>query len=73
VAFTLAGHHPRDIARFLAGRGIYVRDGHHYAWEIHKTLGLDGSGGSVRVSLAHYNSRDEVERLGSALDELTGG
>ena len=72
VAFTLDGHHPGEISRFLAGRGIYVRDGHHYAWEIHKALGLEESGGSVRVSLAHYNTSDEIERLGSALDELAG-
>ena len=72
VAFTIDGQRPRDISRFLAGRGIYVRDGHHYAWETHRALGLDESGGSVRVSLAHYNSEAEVERFGAALDELVG-
>ncbi len=72
VAFTIDGQRPRDISRFLAGRGIYVRDGHHYAWETHRALGLDESGGSVRVSLAHYNTEAEVERFGAALDELVG-
>ncbi len=72
VAFTIDGQRPPDISRFLAGRGIYVRDGHHYAWETHRALGLDKSGGSVRVSLAHYNTEAEVERFGAALDELVG-
>ena len=29
------------------------------------------SGGTVRASLGHYNTADEIERLGAALDELT--
>ncbi len=70
IAFTLAGIRPRDISRYLGARGIYVRDGHHYAWEAHKALGLADRGGSVRISLCHYNTDAEVERLGTALDEL---
>jgi cysteine desulfurase family protein (TIGR01976 family) len=70
LAFTLAGHRPGDVSRFLAGRGIYLRDGHHYAWELHRALGLDERGGSLRVSLVHYSTADEIERLGEALDEL---
>ncbi len=70
VAFTLDGHAPAGVARFLGERGIYVRNGDHYAWELHQALGLAETGGSVRVSLAHYNTPDEVERLGRALDEL---
>ena len=70
VAFTLKGHHPADVARFLGERGIYVRAGHHYAPELHRALGLAENGGTLRVSLAHYNTGDEIERLGAALDEL---
>ncbi len=72
VAFTVSGLRPADIARFLAERGIYVRHGDHYAWEAHRWLGLDQAGGTVRVSLAHYSTDDEIERLGTALDELAG-
>ncbi len=70
VAFTLASHEPAAVARFLGERGIYVRNGHHYAWELHRALGLADSGGTVRVSLGHYNTAAEIERLGDALDEL---
>lgn len=69
VAFTLDSHAPARVARFLGQRGIYVRNGDHYAYELHRSLGL-GDEGSVRVSLAHYNTLEEVERLGGALDEL---
>ncbi len=70
VAFTLAGHRPVDVARTLGERGIYVRNGDHYAYELHKALGLSETGGTVRASLGHYNTPEEIERLGEALDEL---
>ena len=33
-------------------------------------LGLEASGGMVRVGLAHYNTPAEIERLGAALQRL---
>jgi cysteine desulfurase family protein (TIGR01976 family) len=70
VAFTLDGHSPEEVTRFLGERGIYVRNGNHYAYELHVALGLEDRGGTVRASLGHYNTRDEIDRLGHALDEL---
>lgn len=72
IAFTVDGHHPRDIARLLGERGIYTWDGDYYAWELIRTLGLAEGGGMVRVGLVHYNTAAEVERLGRALLELVG-
>jgi cysteine desulfurase family protein (TIGR01976 family) len=70
VAFTLDGHEPAAVARFLGERGLYVRNGDHYAWELHRALGLAQTGGSVRVSLAHYNTVAEIDRLRAGLEEL---
>lgn len=70
IAFTIEGHRPRDISKFLGERGIYTWDGHYYAWELIRALGLADSGGMVRVGLVHYNTVEEIERLGAALDEL---
>ena len=70
ISFTIDGHHPREVARFLGDRGIYTWDGDFYAWELIRTLGLAESGGVVRVGLVHYNTAGEIERLGAALDEL---
>lgn len=72
IAFTIEGHHPAEVARFLGQRGIYVWDGDYYAWELIRALGLAQSGGMVRVGLVHYNTMAEVEQLGQALDELVG-
>lgn len=70
VAFTLDGHHPRDVAAHLGRQGIHAWDGDYYAWELMRALGLAERGGMVRVGLVHYNTPEEVERLGSALEEL---
>jgi cysteine desulfurase family protein (TIGR01976 family) len=72
IGFTLDGHRPRDVSRFLGDRGIYTWDGDFYAWELIRALGLEASGGLVRAGLVHYNTYQEIDRLGSALDELVG-
>lgn len=63
VSFTLEGWHPRTLAERLAQANIYVWDGNYYALAIMERLGLQQTGGMVRVGLAHYNTRTEVEHL----------
>ena len=70
VAFTVDGIAPAAIAEALAGRNIFVWSGHNYALEIADSLDILDSGGAVRVGLVHYNSRDEVDVLMNALDEI---
>jgi cysteine desulfurase family protein (TIGR01976 family) len=60
ISFTAQGHHPRAIAEALGKLGIQVWDGHNYAVEPVKHLGLMAGGGVVRVGLAHYNTMEEV-------------
>lgn len=63
VSFTMEGRSPRTIAEYLAGHNIYVWDGNYYALAIMERLGLEESGGMVRVGATHYNTLDEVARL----------
>ena len=63
VAFTKTGIPTAEIARILGEHGIFVWDGHYYAIEVVKRLGLYDSGGMIRVGLAHYNTRAEIDRL----------
>jgi cysteine desulfurase family protein (TIGR01976 family) len=67
VSFTMETRTPREIAERLGERGIFVWDGNFYALALTERLGLEPSGGLLRVGLAHYNTADEVDRL---LDEL---
>ncbi len=70
VSFTLEGWHPRRVAEQLAAQEIFVWDGNYYALAVMERLGLEEKGGMVRVGLAHYNTREEVERLVAALRTL---
>ncbi|UCH19449.1 MAG: cysteine desulfurase-like protein [Deltaproteobacteria bacterium] len=72
VAFRVNGHTPREIAERMAAENIYVWDGHCYALEPVKRLGLEKKGGVVRVGLSLYNTKEEVNRLISALKRITG-
>jgi cysteine desulfurase family protein (TIGR01976 family) len=70
VSFTLEGKHPREIAETLGKEGFYVWDGNYYALAVTERLGVEASGGMVRVGAAHYNTLDEVARFGEALKKI---
>ncbi len=63
VAFTLAGHHPGDVADSLAEQEIYVWSGNNYALSLTERLDLERTGGVVRVGPVHYNTAAEIDRL----------
>ena len=69
-AVTHARRSPAEMARFLAGRGIFTWSGHFYAIALTEALGLEPDG-VLRAGLLHYNTAEEVERLGVALAEMT--
>lgn len=59
---------PSELARAMAGHRIAVRSGHFYALRCLRALGIaDPEEGVVRVSMVHYNTHDEVDRLCAAL------
>jgi len=69
-AFTLDGFSPRQIAEKLAQESIYVWDGNYYAIVVTERLGVEESGGMVRIGPVHYNTVSEIERLGEVLATL---
>ncbi len=66
-SFRLKDLPPRKVAELLAQENIYVWDGNYYALNVTERLGLEDSGGMVRVGAAHYNTLAEVQRLKDAL------
>jgi len=62
-----------EIASALARDRIAVRAGDFYARRCIEALGLtDPAQGVLRVSMVHYNTRDEVQRLIERLVQLLG-
>ena len=67
ICFTIDGVHPHDIAQLLNEDKIYVRSGFHCAQPLLEELNY---GPVVRVSLACYNTKSEVDRLIAALKKV---
>jgi len=70
-SFRLKNLHPRQVAEKLAEQSIYVWDGNYYALNVTERLGLEDSGGMVRVGAAHYNTLEEVEQLKTKLAKIS--
>ena len=68
VAFTRENHTPESIAAGLGKNGIFVWHGNYYALAVTEKLGVEDSGGMVRVGLAHYNTKEEVDRFLTEVD-----
>ena len=67
LPFTLEGFTPEEVGEALNQNGIAVRTGHHCAQPVLRAFGLNSV---VRVSLAMYNTTEEIDRLVDTLKKL---
>jgi len=72
LLLTFERHSTADAYRFLAERGVNAPAGSFYALEASRWLGL-GDAGGLRVGLAPYTDRDDVDRLLTGLREFLAG
>ena len=68
-SFTVEGVHHEDLAILLDKMGVAVRSGQMCAEPLMERFGVSGM---LRVSLAPYNTIEEVEYFGQALDRAVG-
>lgn len=70
ISFTVEGFHPHEVALHLDETAdIMVRSGFHCCQPLMEHLGLPD--GTVRASLALYNTGHEIDMLIATLEELT--
>ncbi|HQN93328.1 MAG TPA: cysteine desulfurase [Prolixibacteraceae bacterium] len=67
ISFIVNSIHPYDMGMFLDKMGFAVRTGHHCAEPVMDHFKIPGT---VRVSLAFYNTRDEIDRFVDALKKV---
>ena len=65
VSFVMNRIHAHDVAQILDQQGVAIRAGHHCAMPLHKRLGVTASN---RASFYFYNTLQEVDQLGKALE-----
>ena len=70
LAIRHTQHDPRMLATALGDRGICTWNGNYYALHLTERLGVEASGGMLRVGLVHYNTVEEVHRLLKALEAI---
>jgi cysteine desulfurase/selenocysteine lyase len=64
LSFVMANIHPHDIGTIVDREGVALRTGHHCAQPVMERFGVPAT---ARASLAMYNTRHELDALGSAL------
>lgn len=67
LAFNIEGVHHYDLGTLLDTKGVAVRTGHHCTQPIMTALGIDGT---VRASLALYNTREDIDVLVEAIHQV---
>jgi cysteine desulfurase family protein (TIGR01976 family) len=72
IAVRFEGHTPLELATKLGERGIFTWDGNYYALNLTEHLGVQETGGFLRIGLVHYNTTEEVDRLLTTLGEIVG-
>jgi len=71
ISFTIEGISSMEAATKLAQKEVAVRNGDFYAVRCLEGLGIENvEDGIIRISLVHYNSEQDVDRLVEALGEL---
>jgi selenocysteine lyase/cysteine desulfurase len=71
VVLTIESCHPTDVCKALNDNAIYAWDGDFYATRIvNEVLGLKDKGGLIRIGLAPYNTKEEIERTIAVISKL---
>ncbi len=72
IALVSQQHSSKQLSAALAAKNIAAGHGHFYAKRLLEAVGVqDSEDGVLRISFAHYNTEEEVERVIEALGELS--
>nr|WP_320060187.1 cysteine desulfurase [uncultured Bacteroides sp.] len=67
ISFLVGNIHHFDMGTLLDRLGIAVRTGHHCAEPLMRRLGIEGT---VRASLALYNTKEEIDGLIAGIERV---
>ena len=70
IAFRFDGRDAGDICRAMDEEKIAIRFGDFHSRRLAEYLDLTDHGGVLRVSMVHYNTIEEVDRMTAALDRI---
>ena len=67
LSFVMDGVHPHDVGTIVDREGVAIRTGHHCAQPVMERFGIPAT---ARASMAMYNTREEIDALGRALERV---
>ena len=67
ISFLIGNEHPYDVGMLLDKLGVAVRTGHHCAQPLIEYYNIPGT---VRVSLALYNNKEDIDQFIHALTRV---
>ncbi len=67
LSFVMDGVHPHDIGAIVDGEGVAIRTGHHCCQPVMDHFHIPAT---ARVSLAFYNTRQDIDRLAAAIEKV---
>ena len=67
LSFVMDGVHPHDIGTIVDREGVAIRTGHHCAQPVMERFNIPAT---ARASMAMYNTREEIDALGRALERV---
>ncbi|TFH28764.1 MAG: cysteine desulfurase-like protein [Promethearchaeota archaeon] len=71
IAFNIENQSPQKVCEILSEKyGIFAGDGHFYAMTIGDLLGINSTGGWIRLGMAPYTTESEVDRVINAIKEI---
>jgi len=70
VSIRKEGKTPEQLAHALAAENIFAWNGNFYALSISERLGVEQSGGLLRLGLAHYNTQQEIDRCLRVIEQV---
>ena len=71
ISITHSEYRSEELADILDNDfDIAVRSGYHCAPYVHKLIGTEDNGGTVRISISYFNTKGDIDSLINALREL---
>ncbi len=71
ISFTSNNISSKEISNVLLKNKIATRNDNFYAWRCLKHLGIDTNDGVVRLSMTHYNTMEETNKVITALNTIS--
>ncbi|MCB0806686.1 MAG: aminotransferase class V-fold PLP-dependent enzyme, partial [Bacteroidales bacterium] len=70
ISFSVKNVKSSEIPPKVDPHGIGIRWGDFYATRLISDCGLNEQDGIIRISMVHYNTKEEVEKLIKVLDSV---